>query len=207
MLHLMGFQTRMEVLHMRTTCKFILPLVFLLLLLAACGNKYQGDYSVEVKDFSFTNQDGENVSKSELDGDFWIADFIFTNCETVCPPMTSNMANLQTQLKEAGLDDVRLVSFSVDLGGRRIIKKKEFGESRGASFDNWDLLTGYEFDKIKEFSIKSFKAPLEIPADSDQVMHSVYFYIISPDGDFIYRFDGRKPDEVKKIVLTIQDLK
>src|SRR5699024_5128054 len=94
--------------------KWVFPLLLFVLFVSACGDQYNGDFSYEVQDFTFTNQDGEKVSKSDLEGEFWVADFIFTNCTTVCPPMTSNMANLQDQLKEAGLEDVRLVSFSVD---------------------------------------------------------------------------------------------
>lgn len=53
-------------------------------------------------------------SKSDLKGKVWIADFIFTSCETVCLPMTSNMTKLQQQLKDEGITDVEFVSFSVD---------------------------------------------------------------------------------------------
>ncbi len=193
-------------LHMKVSCKLLLPLT-VLLFLVACGNEYEGDYSEEVNDFSFTNQDGKTISKSDLDGEFWVADFVFTNCETVCPPMTSNMAKLQAQLKEEGLDDVRLVSFSVDPENDTPQKLKKFGKSRGATFDNWDFLTGYDFDKIKAFSIKSFKAPLENSPDSDQVMHSNQFFLVSPEGNFIYKYSGIQPAEVEKIVETIKGFK
>ncbi|PAV28779.1 cytochrome c oxidase assembly protein [Virgibacillus profundi] len=183
--------------------KIVLPFFVLLLILSACGDEYEGDFSYEVQDFSYTNQDGEEVSKSELDGNFWVANFIFTNCETVCPPMTSNMAKLQTQLDEAGLDDVRLVSFSVDPENDTPEALKEYGESRNASFDNWDFLTGYEFDEIKKFSINSFKSPLELLPDSDQVMHVTSFFLVSPEGNAIKRYTGTMAAEMEKIV---QDL-
>lgn len=44
----------------------------------------------------------------------WVADFIFTSCETVCPPMTANMEKLQNMLQKEGIKDVEFVSFSVD---------------------------------------------------------------------------------------------
>jgi protein SCO1 len=47
-------------------------MIFVALILAGCAgsNKYEGDFSFEVEDFTFTNQDGEDFSKSELDGKF-----------------------------------------------------------------------------------------------------------------------------------------
>ncbi|MFD1037129.1 SCO family protein [Virgibacillus byunsanensis] len=189
--------------------KYSLIFFFLLLIvmLSACGEKYEGDFKYEVQDFSYTNQDGETINKSnDLDGKFWVADFIFTNCDTVCPPMTANMARLQTQLNEAGLDDVQLVSFSADPENDTQEALKQFGEEHQASFDNWDFLTGYEFDEIKEFSVKSFKSPLEEIADSDQLLHSVRFFLVSPEGNAIKMYDGRKPAEMELIVEDIQNM-
>lgn len=182
-------------------------LLCLLLFLAACGDQYNGDFKYEVQDFTFTNQDGEEVSKSDLDGKFWVVDFIFTNCSTVCPPMTSNMADLQDQLKEAGLqDEVNLVSFSVDPERDNPETLKAYAEARGGTFENWDLLTGYEFDTIKEFSIQSFKSAVEQLPDSDQIMHGTSFFIVTPEGNAIKNYDGRKAANMEKIVEDIKDM-
>lgn len=186
--------------------KIILPLL-LVIILSACGEKYEGDYSRAVNDFTFTNQDGKQVSKSDLEGKFWIVDFIFTNCTTVCPPMTSNMADLQKQLKEAGLEEeVQLVSFSVDPKNDTPETLKSYAKTRGGTFDNWHLLTGYDFETIKEFSIKSFKSAVEKVADSNQVMHSTRFFIVTPEGNAIKGYDGREQANMEKIVQDIEDM-
>lgn len=39
-----------------------------------------------IQPFEFTDQHGEPFGLEQLEGKVWIADFIFTNCETVCPP-------------------------------------------------------------------------------------------------------------------------
>ncbi|MEN1967042.1 SCO family protein [Lentibacillus sp. N15] len=184
----------------------IIPIVAILMLLSACGEKYEGDFSYTINDFSFTDQDGNKLSNSDLEGKFWVADFVFTNCETVCPPMTANMARLQQQLDDADMNDVQLVSFSVDPKQDTPELLKTYAKERGAlNFDNWHLLTGYDFDTIKKLSIKSFKAALDKIPDSDQYTHSSRFYLVSPEGNAIKSYDGRKPDEMKKIVQDIQD--
>lgn len=187
--------------------KIALPLLILVLILTACGDKYEGDFSWGVNDFTFTDQDGDKVSNTDLDGKFWVADFVFTNCETVCPPMTANMARLQDKLKKAGLDDVELISFSID--PERDTKKalKEFGKAHGASFDNWHFLTGYEFKTIKELSIKSFKSPVEAIEEGEQYMHGTSFFLISPEGNAIKRYKGIQAAEMDKILKDIKAMK
>lgn len=187
--------------------KFILPLLFLILVLTACGDKYEGDFSWEVNDFSFTDQNGEKISQNGLEGRFWVADFIFTNCKTVCPPMTANMARLQNKLEEAGLKDVELVSFSIDPERDTKEALKEFGKAHGASFDNWHFLTGYDFQTIKELSIKSFKSPVEAIEEGKQYMHGTSFFLISPEGNAIKRYKGTKANAMDEIVKDIKGYK
>lgn len=187
--------------------KLILPIAIVALILSACGDKYEGDFSYKIKDFSFTDQNGDEMSNSDFDGNFWVADFVFTNCDTVCPPMTSNMARLQGQLSDAGLDDVQLASFSVDPDRDTPEALANYAKERGATtLDNWHLFTGYDFDTIKRFSIKSFKSALEKTPDSDQLMHSTSFFLVSPEGNAIKKYDGRKPGDMDKIVQDIKDL-
>ncbi|MFZ3579675.1 SCO family protein [Virgibacillus sp. DJP39] len=192
---------------MGTNLKAAFSLLILALILTACGDKYKGDFSWEVNDFSFSDQDGETISNSDLEGNFWVADFIFTSCETVCPPMTSNMARLQEKLKEAELDEVQLVSFSIDPEHDTKEKLKEYGKVRGATFDNWHFLTGYEFGAIKELSIKSFKSAVEKVPDTDQFMHGTSFFLVSPEGNVIKRYSGTKAADMEQIVEDIKKMK
>ncbi|WP_174613092.1 SCO family protein [Virgibacillus ihumii] len=186
--------------------KLVLPILIIVILLSACGSKYEGDFSFEIQDFTFADHNGEKLSLNDLKGEFWVADFIFTNCTTVCPPMTANMSKLQDQLKEAGLDNVQLVSFSVDPKHDTHKIMKEYVKSRGGTLDNWHLLTDYKFEEIKEFSVKSFKSPVEKVADSNQVLHSTSFFVVTPEGNAIKKFDGRKAANMEKIVEYIQSI-
>ncbi|WP_099157916.1 SCO family protein [Virgibacillus ndiopensis] len=191
---------------MKIVFKLAFTLIVIAFVLSACGDKYEGDLSYEVNDFSYTNQNGESVSKSELDGKFWIADFIYTSCKTECPPMTYNMQKLQQQLKEADLEDVQLVSFSVDPETDTPEVLKAYGESRGINFANWNFLTGYDIKTIKEFSIKSFKTPLE-KTDEGDFMHGINFFLVSPEGNAIEQYNGMERENMEKIVEDIKKLK
>lgn len=196
--------------HIKKKFFFVLLAASMSLIISACSGEktYEGDFDFEIEDFSFENQDGETVSKSDLDGQFWVADFIFTNCTSVCPPMTSNKADLQQLLKDEELDDeVQLISFSVDPERDTPEVLKEYGETRGIEFTNADFLTGYDYDEIVEFSKDSFKSGLMEEPDTDQINHTVSFFIVSPNGNAITRFDGTKHENMEKIVDFIKDNK
>ncbi|WP_156290490.1 SCO family protein [Oceanobacillus salinisoli] len=177
----------------------------LFLLLAACGG-YPIDttMSEQVVDFEFTTQDNETLSLGDLEGEWWIADFIFTNCTTVCLPMTHNMSVLQSRLEEENLD-AQLVSFSVDPDYDTPEVLKEYGESYDADFSNWTFLTGYEFETIKELSIKSFKNLVaEPPEGSDQVTHGTSFFLVSPEGEVIKNYSGVDSSQLDSIVSDLK---
>lgn len=156
-----------------------------------------------VADFSFTNQDEENVSRDDLAGEWWIADFIFTNCETVCIPMTSNMVGLQNDLEEKDIP-MQIVSFSVDPDYDSPDVLKEYANEYDANLDNWDFLTGYDFETIRKLSIKSFRAPLKEPAyGSDQVTHDVRFFLVDPEGNIVKGYKGIEKETIDTLLDDI----
>ncbi|MBO8162873.1 MAG: SCO family protein [Brevibacillus sp.] len=146
----------------------------------------------KVSDFTFVDQEGQPFGLSNLKGDIWLADFIFTNCNTVCPPMTANMADLQRQLAKEGIQ-VQIVSFSVDPAKDTPDVLKEFGRAFDADLSRWHFLTGYSLDEIQKLALESFKTSVQPAADSDQVVHGTSFYLVDQAGYVAYRYDGLNP--------------
>ncbi|MBP2076780.1 SCO family protein [Oceanobacillus polygoni] len=181
--------------------KILLLHILLAFVLIGCSSEaIETNMSEEVDDFQFTTQDNENLSLNDLEGQWWIADFIFTNCTTVCLPMTANMAELQSRVNDQNLG-VQLVSFSVDPDYDTPEVLKEYGNSYQADFENWSFLTGYDFQTIKELSIKSFKNLVKEPLEGDdQVMHGTRFFLVNPDGEVIKGYDGISSSEIDVIV-------
>lgn len=189
--------------------KFIgMGTLFLIIILSACSEELPIETNMKetVADFSFTNQDEQTVSRDDLAGEWWIADFIFTNCETVCIPMTSNMVAVQSDLEEAEIP-MQIVSFSVDPDYDNPDVLKEYAEEYDANLDNWEFLTGYDFETIRKLSIKSFRAPLKEPAyGSDQVTHDIRFFLVDPEGDIVKGYKGIEKDTIDTLLDDIMTL-
>ncbi|MDR4888594.1 SCO family protein [Fredinandcohnia sp. QZ13] len=184
--------------------KFLI-VIALIFVLAACGSGIPNALNYEVSDFTYVDQNGEDFSLKDLEGKVWIADMIFTQCETVCPPMTAHMAKLQSMVKEEGLD-VEFVSFSVDPEVDTPEMLKEYAEGYSDDLSNWHLLTGYSIDEITVFAKDSFKALVAKPEGQDQVLHVIKFYLVDQNGTVLKEYDGVSDtpyDEIIKDINTI----
>ncbi|MDT3762017.1 SCO family protein [Priestia filamentosa] len=141
--------------------------------------------------FSFQNQENQTFSSEELEGKVWIADFMFTNCRTVCSPMTANMKKLQERAAKQGIN-VQFISFSVDPEVDTPEKLKEYVAYHGGDFSNWNVLTGYKQEEIETFAKENFSAIVKKPEESDQVLHSTSFYLVDKEGEIVETFEGVK---------------
>lgn len=171
-------------------------LLTLVTVLSACGNaKFKADYSLEMQDFEHINQRGETVSLDSLKGKPWLGMYIFTNCNSVCPPMTFNMTQVQEKLKKKGIEDYNIVAFSVDpevdtpeVLADYLTRYTVPDESK------WNLLTGYSQSYIEQYAVKSTKLLVKDDPNSDQVIHGIQFFLVDKDGILVKQYDGYAKD-------------
>lgn len=185
-----------------------LGLLTILFLLTACNDpEIPNAKNYDIEDFTYTNQDNKEVSKEDLMGSVWVANFIFTSCADVCLPMTSNMAKLQQMVNDEGLEDVRFVSFSVDPKVDKPDVIKNYASHFNADFANWDFLTGYKQNVIEEFAVKNFKMYVKKPDGESQVIHDTKFVLVNKEGKITQYYSGLEDipyDEIIKHIKILQ---
>ncbi|MFC3885234.1 SCO family protein [Bacillus songklensis] len=190
---------------MKRKMRVLITITMLMLALAACGSKIPDPLNWKLDNFSYTNQENEPFGLSDLKGKVWIADFIFTNCETVCPPMTANMAKLQKKMKEEGLD-VEFVSFSVDPEHDTPEALKEYAAKFDGDLTNWHFLTGYKQEEIEQFALKQFKTIAQMPKESNQVIHGTDFYLVDQEGKVVKSYSGVSNTPYDEIIEHVKAL-
>lgn len=187
--------------------RYVITAIVATLLLAACGSSdFEGNMEAKVQHFSHINQDGREVSLSDLEGKVWLANFIFTNCTTVCPPMTKNMSDLQDMLNEENVKNYEIVSFSVDPKRDTPEALKTYISHYDADESNWNLLTGYTDSEIQEFAEKSFQALAVPDPNSDQFIHGTSFYLVNKEGTVVKSYDGNLEVPFKEMVADVKQL-
>lgn len=175
-----------------------------ILILTACGAKQAT--GPLLGEFTFTDQNGADFGVTELAGNVWIADFIFTDCETVCPPMTAEMAALQKRFKEDGIA-VEFVSFTVDPTVDDASTLKKYITRFTDDESNWHLLTGYSQEEIEKFAREKFQTIVLKPETSSQVIHGTSFYLIDRNGIKINEYNFVDPTYVDSLIKEIKKLK
>ena len=174
-----------------------------LIILAACSTKTQS--GKQISSFTFKDQQNRPFGTDELTGKVWIADFIFTECETVCLPMSLEMAALQKKFKEQNIE-VEFVSFTVDpeVDTAEVLQKyiRQFTDDES----NWHILSDYSQNKIETFAREQFQTIIQKPESSTQVIHGTNFYLIDDQGMLVKEYNYVNRAYKEEIVNDIQKI-
>lgn len=195
--------------------KRIFTIIPLLLLLAACNNEpveTQASFGNTISEFEVTNQNDETVTEDDITGKVWVANFIFTNCTTVCPPMSLNMTEIAQELDEAGVEEYGMLSFTVDPQRDDVETLTDYIQYYEIPEDTeWHFVTGYDDEFIRKFAETNFKTlVIPPPEGSDQYTHGTAFYLINKEGKIMKQYagvdvgDSRFP--LKEIVTDVTKL-
>ncbi|MFQ5700357.1 MAG: SCO family protein [Acidobacteriota bacterium] len=163
-----------------------------------------------VPDFTLTERSGRSVSRSELTGSYWVADFIFTHCTGSCPILTSRMASLARRLPR-----IRLVSFSVDPARDTLETLRRYAEAHqpaGTDPDHWLYLTGSPA-QLHELITGGFHLSIaELPPgmkapEGEWITHSDRLVLIDPQGRIRGYYHGTEEDAVERLARDLGRLR
>lgn len=159
----------------------------------------------KITPFTFTDQHGQPFGTDQLTGTAWIANFIFTKCTTVCPPMTTEMALLQDKFKKEGIA-AEFVSFTVDptIDSPNMLNKyiQDFTDDDS----NWHLLTGYSQQDIEKFAREEFQTMVQKPTSSNQVIHGTTFFLINKKGALVKEYSYIDTSYVEELVKDVKKM-
>ena len=145
------------------------------------GSEKQETQYLPIPKFYLINQDSVPTDRNDFEGKVTIVDFFFTECPSICPMLTSQMARLQKEFDKAGLkDNIQLLSISVKPSSDTPKVLREYAQRLGADLDNWTFLTGLAED-IYPLAQKGFFLTA-FPSDSAQggVFHTDQVTLLDP---------------------------
>ena len=95
----------------------------------------------QLPSYQLLNQYGQPFGTQSLKGRFYIANFFFTSCPTICPKLLETMQAIQHRVRGLGTN-IALVSFSVDPATDRPQKLLRYSKKYHANPHIWYFLTG-----------------------------------------------------------------
>jgi protein SCO1/2 len=154
----------------------------------------------EVPEFALTEIDGRAISKKTLLGKVWVVDFIFTRCGGTCPEMTEMMGILQERTKD--LNDLQLVSVSVDPKFDTVEALTEYATEHGADRSKWWFLKGE-----KEALVNLAHYGLKLGSAENPMNHSPKFVLIDAKGAIRGYYEGAGPYRAGNVEELEADLR
>ncbi|KAJ5111029.1 Synthesis of cytochrome c oxidase Sco1/Sco2 [Penicillium argentinense] len=154
--------------------------------------------------FTLKDLDGKEFTAEDLKGKYSFVYFGFTHCPDICPDELDKMAEIIDKVKEATQDDKVFLPVFITCDPARDTPEvlraylKEFHPGIVG-------LTG-TYEQVKNVCRQYrvyFSTPRDVkPGEDYLVDHSIYFYLMDPDNDFVECI-GRQdtPESASKVIL------
>ncbi|PKQ45881.1 SCO family protein [Confluentibacter flavum] len=159
----------------------------------------------KIGDFKLINQNGKTITQDDYKDKIYVADFFFTTCQTICPIMTSHMADVQKEIMTD--DEVMLLSYTVTPEIDTVEQLKRYANDKGVNDAKWNLVTG-DKKQIYELARKSY---LAVKSNGDggpfDMIHTENFMLIDKKKQIRGFYDGTKAEDIERLLDDIEILK
>ncbi|MFV8325639.1 SCO family protein [Flavobacterium sp. ZS1P14] len=157
-----------------------------------------------IADFSFVNQNGKTITEKDYEGKVYVADFFFTTCGSICPKMTTNLAEVQKAI--INNPKVMLLSHTVFPETDSVPVLKAYALKNGVVDSKWNLVTG-DKKAIYTMARKSYLAvKLGRPEQLYDMVHTENFVLVDTKRRVRGFYDGTKKEDMKRLIEDINFL-
>lgn len=146
--------------------------------------------------FTFRDQRGHEFTRADLTGQVWIADFVYTSCQSACPLLTSRLVALQQRLPTPSL---RFVSFSVDPDMDTPDALARYAARWNPAEKRWALLS----TNAAELAALTQKLRLELSRGEGDISHTNRFFLIDAASNVVASYDSSDDAEVEQLVSDV----
>lgn len=168
------------------------------------GKVYNDTVWHVIKNMTFTNQLGKQVSLDDLKGKILVIDYFFTTCPTICPGLAKNMKRLQDSFAQNDTI-VQFLSISIDPERDSVPRLRAFADRYHANHDTWWFLTGNK-KEIYNFANKEMMANVADIGVDTAFPHTENFFLVDSNRvlrGFYNGFDTLKLAQLARDIPTL----
>lgn len=159
----------------------------------------------KIPHFEFLNQDSLRVTNASFKGKVWIANFFFTSCPSICPPMMAQMKRLHKKTEDVA-SNLQFISFSIDPNHDQPSILRAYIKNNGIDTKNWSLLTGDEqkthYLGVHHFMVHAKKDPMA----AGGFAHSDGMVLVDKEGYVRGIYLGTQTDQVDQLNKDLRKL-
>ena len=163
-----------------------------------------------VQDFSFTDQNKQNVNGQSLDGKVYVTEYFFTTCKGICPKMNANMKNVFEKFKNE--KDFVILSHTSMPETDSVPLMKAYEEKMVGKDPHyaakWYFVTGSK-DSLYKMARQSYMLDNDKNNNiniADHFIHTQFFALVDRQKRVRGIYDGLKLDEIARLDTDIEEL-
>ncbi len=140
-------------------------------------NNYIDDNGVSknylINDYHFTTQLGKEFTVENTKNKVYIANFFFTKCSSICPPMRKKLIDIATTIEN---ENFILISYTIDTKNDSVSVLGKYSDGTFISKDKWFFLKGSP-EELASIS-KKFRTSFTKYEKSNDFYHSSYVALV-----------------------------
>jgi len=156
-----------------------------------------------VRDFSFVDQDSNEVTNATFEGKAYIVDFFFISCPTICPRVMKQMLRVYETFQND--DRLMLLSHTIDTKHDTIPRLKQYATNLGVDTEKWRFVTGVK-DSIYSIAQDYFSIALESSDSPGGFDHSGRLILVDRNRHVRAFCDGTDPESVDQFIKDVNRL-
>tara|TARA_B100001765_G_scaffold185852_1_gene130612 strand:- start:272 stop:898 length:627 start_codon:yes stop_codon:yes gene_type:complete len=160
------------------------------------------DNTHKISDFKLINQNNKEITRENLKGNIYVANFFFTSCPSICPKMTSNLKIIEK--KFINQNNFKIISHSVTPWIDTPETLKSYEKNYNINGRMWNLVTGekkliYDLARNSYFAEENFG----LINDENDFIHTELVFLIDKKSYIRGVYNGTLKIEMKRLIEDI----
>jgi protein SCO1/2 len=156
--------------------------------------------------FSFTDQDGGEVSEKTFENKIYVAGFFFSTCPGICPFIRTKLNKVQEKFHKDA--DVKILQHSIRPNTDTVATLKKYANDNGIISGKWHLATG-DRETIYSLAKSAYFASEDLGniQKTDDFLHTESLLLIDQNRHIRGIYNGLNSASVTYLISDIEALK
>lgn len=152
-----------------------------------------------IKYDGFTNQFNEAFTSDNLKGKVCIANFFFTRCPSICPPMRQELIKVSEAINNA---DFMMISHTIDMTNDSVDALHTYWEATKIPGKTWQFLRATE--AVTKAQANQFMTNFRPNEDGTDFYHSSFVALIDKQQQIRGFYNTSTPVEMERLIEDIK---
>ena len=147
----------------------------------------------------FTNQFNEPFTTNNLKGKVCIANFFFTRCPSICPPMRQELIKIHEAIDHI---DLMMISHTIDMTNDTVDALHTYWQATKTPGETWQFLRANE--AVTKTQANQFMTNFKPNEDGTDFYHSSFVALIDKQQQIRGFYNTSTPVEMKRLIEDIK---